>query len=140
MAFTPNPNTFFTFLGMKWKTEFNKKYNLVVLTYNGLISTQELYDSSAKTIDLTNKYGVYKILVEARKYRTNSARGELFRMPNELYTKWGMNKLMQTAVVEPKDFSAKSIAHFYEIASRNLGWEARVFPDRKAALNWLLEP
>lgn len=125
---------------MKCKIEFDKELNLVVLTYNGLISTQELYDSSASTIDLTNKYGVYKILVEARKFVSNSDREELFRMPNELYARWGMNKLMQIAVVEPKDFSAKSIAHFYEIASKNLGWEARVFPDRKVALNWLSEP
>ncbi len=125
---------------MKWKVEFNKKLNLVELTYNGIISTQELYDSSEATIDLTNKCEVLKILVEARKYKTNSERGEIFRMPNELYATWGMNKLMQTAVVEPKDIGAKSIAQFFEIASKNLGWEAKVFPDRKAALIWLLEP
>lgn len=124
---------------MKWNIEFNNKSHFVVLTYNGLISTQELYDSSIATIDLTNKYGVIKMLVEASRFKTNSARDEIFKMSNELYDKWGMNKLMQIAIVEPKDFMAKSIANFYEIASKNLGWDVKVLPDRKEALKWLLK-
>lgn len=126
-------------LTMKWKVELDKKLNLVILTYNGLISTHELYESSSDTVALTNKYEVKKMLVEAKKYRTNSKRSAIFKMINELYDLWGLNRSMDIAIIEPKDVSAKIIAQFYELASRNLGWEVKVFPNRKNALNWLLE-
>ena len=122
---------------MNWRVEFDKENGLALLTYRGLVSTEEVYASSMALIDLTNRYQLNKILVEAKKLRTNATRLEIFKIPDALYKEWGMNPATQIAIIEPRDISVKHIAHFYELASRNLGWNAKIFADRKSALKWL---
>ena len=124
---------------MKWKTELSENGQIVKLKFYGLISTQELYSCSKEVIELANKHNVLSILVDAIKFKFESPKADIFRMPAALYNEWGMNRLMKIAVIEPQDLSATSIANFYEIATTNLGWNAKVFPNIKAALKWLSE-
>ncbi len=124
---------------MNWKVEFNEKYQIVVLTYDGINSTKDLFDSSFSAIELTNKKRVNKILVESQKIRTKFNRADIFKLPFELYQKWGLNKSIGIALIKPKDIEAQQIASFYEISTVNFGWDTKIFTERKAAVKWLLE-
>lgn len=124
---------------MNWKVRLDEILDVVILTYEGFASAKDIYDSSIATIDLTNKYVTNKILVEARNLITNSSRADIFKMPSKLYAQWGMDATMRIALIEPKELSARSIAQFYEIACRNLGWETKIFRERKSAVKWLNE-
>ncbi len=124
---------------MNWKVEFNEKYQIVVLTYNGINSTKDLFDSSFSAIELTNKKRVNKILVESQKIRTKFNRADIFKLPFELYKKWGLNKSIGIALIKPKDIESQQIASFYQISTVNFGWDTKIFTERKAAVKWLLE-
>ncbi|MBT8294130.1 MAG: hypothetical protein HKP39_08960 [Eudoraea sp.] len=124
---------------MNWKVEFDEKYQMVVLVYNGANSAKDIFESSFSAIELTNKKKVYKMLVESQNIITRLNRADVFKLPFELYNKWGMNKSIRIALLKPKDIEAQQMASFYEISTRNLGWETKIFPERKAALKWLLE-
>ena len=124
---------------MNWKVEFNAELSVVILTYDGFNSARDIFDSSLSTINLTNKFSAFKILVESRNFLTDSNRADIFRLPAELYTNWGMNRTMRIALIEPKDPDARNITNFYELATKNLGWDALVFRSRKSAMQWLQE-
>jgi hypothetical protein len=124
---------------MNWKVEFDEKYQIVILAYNGANSAKDIFDSSFSAIELTNKNKTYKVLVDSQHIITKLNRADVFKLPHELYNKWGMNKSIRIALLKPKDIEAQHIASFYEISTRNLGWETKIFPERKAALKWLLE-
>lgn len=124
---------------MNWKVEFDEKYQIVVLAYNGTNSAKDIFDSSFSAIELTNKKKAYKILIESQNIITKLNRADVFKLPFELYNKWGMNKSIRIALLKPKDLEAQQMASFYEISTMNLGWETKIFPERKAALKWLLE-
>lgn len=124
---------------MNWKVEFNQRYQLVVLVYNGANSAKDIFESSFSAIELTNKKKVYKWLIESQNIITKLNRADVFKLPFELYNKWGMNKSIRIALLKPKNIEAQQMASFYEISTRNLGWETKTFPERKAALKWLLE-
>jgi len=122
---------------MNWKVQFNEKFRMVILTYSGFTSVNDLYDSTISVIDLTNSKGAYKILVDSRNVLTDSTRADIFKFPSELYSKLGMNRATRIAIMEPKDLDAQNIAYFYELAAKNLGWEAKIHDDRKQAVQWL---
>lgn len=124
---------------MNWKVEFDEKYQMVVLAYNGANSAKDIFDSSFSAIEITNKKKAYKILMESQNIITKLNRADVFKLTFELYNKWGMNKSIRIAFLKPKDIEAQQMASFYEISTRNLGWETKIFPERKAALKWLLE-
>ncbi|WP_297693069.1 hypothetical protein [uncultured Eudoraea sp.] len=124
---------------MNWKVEFDEKYQMVVLAYNGANSAKDIFDSSFSAIELTNKKKAYKILMESQNIITKLNRADVFKLTFELYNKWGMNKSIRIAFLKPKDIEAQQMASFYEISTRNLGWETKIFPERKVALKWLLK-
>ena len=124
---------------MNWKVEFDEKYQVVVVVQNDSNSAKDIFESSFSAIELTNKKKVYKILVESQNIITKLSRADVFKLPFELYKKWGMNKSIRIALIKPKDIEAQQMASFYQISTVNLGWETKIFPERKSALKWLLE-
>lgn len=124
---------------MNWKVDFDEKYKMVVLVYNGANSAKDIFESSFSAIELTNKNKTYKMLVDSQNVIAKLNRADVFKLPYELYNKWGMNKAIRIALLKPKDIEAQQIVAFYEISTRNLGWETKVFPERKAAVKWLLK-
>lgn len=122
---------------MNWIVEFDDKNQLVLLVYKGLNSASDIYNSSIAAIELSNRMQVIQMLVDARRFKTNCSRKEIFKMPHELYEKWGADKNMQTAVIEPRDLGGRQIASFYELSTNRLGWKTKVVKDRKFALKWL---
>lgn len=124
---------------MNWKVEFDEKYQIVILAYNGSNSAKDIFESSFSAIKLTNKKKVYKMLVESENIITKLKRADIFKLPFELYNKWGLNRSIRIALIKPRDIEAQQIASFYEISTRNLGWDTKIFPERKTALTWLSE-
>ncbi|MGB5359778.1 MAG: hypothetical protein WBN27_07520 [Eudoraea sp.] len=92
---------------MNWKVKFDEKYRVVVLVYNGSNSAKDLFESSISAIEITNKKKVYKVLVESQNIITNLNRADIFKLPYELYNKWGMNKSIRIALLKPKDIEAQ---------------------------------
>ena len=122
---------------VNWNVEFDRKNLLVLLTYKGLNAASDIYNSSFAAIELSRKVSVTQILVDARRFKTDCSRTEIFRLPYELYHEWGLSRIMQIALLEPRDSWGRQITSFYELSTVRLGWRAKIFKDRKLALQWL---
>lgn len=124
---------------MNWKVEFSSKLKMMVLTYNGVNTATDIYDSSHSIIDLSKEKNLSGLFVNARKLTLNASKSDLFELPNTLYDKWGRDPSTRTAILEPKDPEAKSKVEFYILATQNLGWSAKMFTSERDALVWLNE-
>ena len=122
---------------MGWSVEHNQKENIMVLTYEGIISFREIVESSIANINQANEHNCIRMLVVCTYLMIDAKRTELFELPNSLYVKWGMNPDTKIALTEPKDSKGKEMVKFYVFATKNLGWNANMFNNRKKALMWL---
>ncbi len=126
-------------VGMNWDLEFNKKLNIIIVTYNGYISAIDYYDSTIAGIELSNEISIYRGLVDSRNAVTDCTKADMFKIPYELYNTLGLKKSIRIAVLEPLDTMAKDLNAFFILTCRNLGWDVQSFKKRKRAINWLLK-
>ncbi len=117
----------------------NHEENIMVLSYEGIISFREIVESSIANITQANEHNSIRMLVDCTYLKIDANRTELFELPSNLYTKWGMNAGTKIALTKPKDMKGKDMAEFYIFATQNLGWNAMLFPNLKKALEWLHE-
>ena len=122
---------------MGWSVNHNQEENIMVLTYQGIISFREIVESSIANINQANKYNSIRMLVECTYLKIDANRTELFELPSNLYAKWGMNPDTKIALTKPKDMNGKEMAEFYVFATQNLGWNTMLFPNLKKAMEWL---
>jgi len=122
---------------MGWSVDYNQAKNIMVLTYDGVISFREIVESSIANINQANEHNSIRMLVDCTSLKIDAKRTELFELPSSLYAKWGLNPATKIALTEPKDLNGKKMAEFYVFATHNLGWNARMFSTRKKALAWL---
>ena len=124
---------------MGWSVDHIKEENVMVLTYLGVMSFRDIVESSITNINQANENSSTKMLVDCTHLKIKANRTELFELPNSLYTKWGMNPATRLALIEPRDLRAKATTEFYIFATQNLGWFAKMFKNRKKAMEWLHE-
>lgn len=122
---------------MHWDVSFNEELEVLLLDFQGKHSAKSIFEASETIIKESRRIKNYKFLVVATDFTTDSSPSEIFRLPYEYYNKWGLHPTTRIAVMQPADLNARQIANFYEISSRNLGWEVKVFANRKRALKWL---
>ncbi|WP_445384932.1 hypothetical protein ACT6NV_13315 [Robiginitalea sp. IMCC44478] len=122
---------------MHWDVSHSKELQVLLLNFKGKHSAESIFKASETIIRESRRLKLYKLLVIATDFTTDSTPTEIFRLPYEYYAKWGLHPSSRIAVLEPADLNARQIANFYEISSRNLGWEVKVFGNRKRALKWL---
>jgi hypothetical protein len=122
---------------MHWDVSHSEELQVLLLNFKGKHSADSIFKASETFIKESRRLKLYKLLVIATDFTTDSSPAEIFKLPYKYYTKWGLHPSSRIAVLEPADLNARQIANFYEISSRNLGWEVKVFGNRKRALKWL---
>ena len=112
---------------------------IVELTFTGPISGTDMHAASSETIALQKRTGLTLFLVDAGSWTLTAATADIYKLPAETYGRENVDPRTRIAIVTPRDASARQGALFYEDACRNRGWNARVFDDRAAAVEWLLQ-
>ena len=124
---------------MNWRIEHDEKLGIIVVTYTGFLAAIDYFDSTIRGIELSNQKKIYHGLVDSRHARTDATKADMFKLPFEVYSSWGLDKSARIAIIEPHDQAAKDLNSFFIISCKNLGWEVQSFSKRKNALKWLLE-
>ena len=110
---------------------------LATVTFNGAITPADLWSSAAEAIALQKARGIWRFLVDSPDWNLTATIIDLYDLPTREYTKADLDRRSRIAIVQPNNEKALEGARFYENACRNRGWNARVHPDRKSALEWL---
>ena len=114
--------------------------HIVELTFTGPIAAADMHAASAETIDLQKRTRLNRFLIDADSWALDASTSDIYKLPAETYGKEKVDPRTRIAILMPRHESARRGALFYEDACRNRGWNARVFDDRAAAVEWLLQP
>lgn len=124
---------------MSWRIEHDEKLGIIIVTYAGFLEAIDYFDSTIQGIELSNQKEVYHGLIDSRDAQTNATKTDMFKLPFEVYSSWGLDKSARIAIIEPIDQSAKDLNSFFVISCKNLGWVVQSFNKRKNAIKWLLK-
>jgi hypothetical protein len=123
---------------MVWQVDLDSDAQIVVLTYNGLVTGPELQEAAAARIDYGKRTGIDKYIIDAAEMiAPQSTIIDLLDIPNEMYDKKQMPRNSLIAVIRPRNPASAWIAEFYENASVLRGWRVRTVADYSAAVHWL---
>ena len=123
---------------MTWKVEYSDKLQIVVLTYSGETTGEDIKKAAVARIALGRQKGVTKYLIDTREVQTESlATFDIYDVPNEIYPNEHVDRASQIAIIRPKLPMARRMVKFFEDACVNRGWLVRTFADRDNAVKWL---
>ena len=110
---------------------------IVEVIFTGTITAQDMRASTAEAIALQKRTGAVNFLLNADGWDLKASLVDIYDLPTKTYWQEDLDRRTRIAVMLPHAASAKQGALFYSDASRNRGWNVRVFDDRAAAVEWL---
>lgn len=122
---------------MSWNLHYHPNDRIIELTYSGKVSPQELNDALDATRELADREQTAKVLANCLDMTGGHSVLDLYSLISRY--DWQVIRELQEALVMPhRSFIAK-IVRFYETAAVNRALKVRVFDNREAAWDWLLE-
>ncbi len=117
--------------------EYNKELGLVVYTFTGVNSSEDIHHATSRGISLGKEFQTNKYLVDIRELEFTGSLVGLLELPEKQYKEEGLNRQSKIALIQPKSEKARKEAKFYENASVNRFWTVRTFITRDEAIEWL---
>lgn len=122
---------------MPTSVKYLPEYKIVETIYSGAVTPDELQQSMHDAIALTKQENTGLILSDLRDMTQGHSVIDIFYFLSQIDLSQ-MSHLTREALVMPLDAAAADNVKFYETASQNRGLNARIFPDRESALQWLI--
>ena len=122
---------------MSYSVKHDTALDLVEITFRGVVSGSDLRESTTEGVALQKRTGVARFLIDADESQVRASFVDILELPEKEYPDGDVSRKSRIAVILPDSASARDAADFYEIACQNRGWNARVFPDRQSAIDWL---
>ena len=125
---------------MAWSVDYDEALRLVVLTYSGQTTGQDIKDAAAARIAMGRKRGVTDFLIDTRDVLVDeSATVDIYDVPDKMYVDKAVQRVSRIAILEPRSPDSRHLVEFFANACTNRGWLAKRFTDRTEALEWLHE-
>ncbi len=112
---------------------------VVESVYSGVVSPAELGRAVADTVALARESGIWRFCTDVTGLTGGHSTGDLFAVVS-LLEQMGLPRTLREALLVPPSTIAAPDVQFYEDATRNRGWNVRLFTDRERALEWLRSP
>jgi len=123
---------------MVWEVKLIEHEQVVVTSFDGLITGSELIEAAQARIEFGKQVGVDQFIIDASDMiAPKSAIMDVLDIPKEVYEENEMPRTSLIAVVRPSNPSSEWIAEFFENASILRGWRVKTFDNSDAALYWL---
>ncbi len=113
--------------------------DIVELALTGFVSGSDLREATTKCIDLQKEAGVTRFLVYINGSEILASFVDVYDIAEKQYHREGVDRQSRIAVIFPTTLSAQAASNFYETVCQNRGWNAQVHPNRKIALDWLMD-
>ena len=123
---------------MPWNYEHNPSLRIIEVRYSGVVSAQELQESTTELIKLQKASGVNRLLVDATEISLAASLADLYGLPAEQYPEEGADRASRLALILPSAAKERKAAQFYETACRNRGWNVKAFSGQREAIEWLV--
>ena len=122
---------------MPYNVQHDPETGVATVTYTGTITMDDLVGATAECVALQKSAGCLRYLLESPDWTLQASTAQIFTFPQREYAQADLDRRTRIAIVEPRNEDACVAARFFESACRTRGWNARIVPDRPAALAWL---
>jgi len=122
---------------MPYTVKHDPALDLIEVSYSGLVTGADLRDATSACAVLQREKGITRFLVDSTAWDLRASIVDVFELTEHQYVKEGFSKEARIAIVLPTSPKSLEVAHFYETACRNRGWNARLWPNRRSAIEWL---
>jgi hypothetical protein len=108
---------------------------------DGECSPEEIFQSVKDVAVYHEEKGITKFVVDCSTFESNDRYPTLNAYKiMQLYEELDAGRSANVALVVPFEGSIKEHLKFFEMATKNRGFQVQIFPDRKNALAWLKRP
>jgi hypothetical protein len=125
---------------MPWTVEYDLELGIVVGRFVGQVTDDDFKEATATAIGRAKANNTNRFLIDDSEWEGGASVLGLFGLP-EIYEELEADWTSRAALVLPAANRTAEMrdAKFYETVCRNRGWNVRVFPQRKEAIEWLTE-
>lgn len=122
---------------MPWTLSLLQPEQIVVTEYVAPMTGSEVMAATRATIAFGRQHDTPRFLSDCTRLAQVGTPFEVFELIR-LYETLQIQPWMRDAVLLPESDQAREDMRFYETASRNRGYDVRLFVDRQAAIDWLI--
>ena len=122
---------------MPWTLSLLQPERIVLTEYLAPMTGGEVMTATRETVAFAREHEVCRFLSDCTRFAQVGTPFEVFELIR-LYEVLQLPPGMRDAVLLPKSDQAREDMRFYETASRNRGYDVRLFVDRQAAIDWLI--
>ena len=123
---------------MSWDVAHDPTINIVIVTYTGRTTGNDLRAATSAAIALSKENGTTNFLVDAAALEITASIFEIYELPVRQYVEERVERISRIAVIRPVAPDALDAAKFYETVCQNRGWFAKLFSGRQSAVSWLV--
>lgn len=123
---------------MPWRVIVCPDHPIVETSYSGLLTPSELTSAVHETLAAAEQEGVNRLLADCTTLEGGHSVVDLYTLAKEVAER-GIMWTIREAVLLPRRPDAGEKVRFWETTCINRGFTVRLFDDRQAALDWLLE-
>jgi hypothetical protein len=110
---------------------------LIETVFSGVITAEDLQESTAHCIALGKKMETNRFLVNAIEMELSATMMDIYNIPTKQYIDEGADRAGRLAIIAPRNARGIQAAKIFEIVCRNNGWMAKVFESDQDAIVWL---
>lgn len=122
---------------MGWAVRYEPSTRVVETIYTGDVTSDELSAAFEETVAVAVRHSTTLVLSDCSTMRGGHSIVELYALAKELEAH-PISARLREAIVLPALEAPSRDVEFWVAACRNRGIDARVFPTRDRALEWLL--
>jgi hypothetical protein len=122
---------------MPYSVKHDPVQGIIEVMFIGLITGSDLREATTECISLQKQTGEKSFLIDADGWDVRASLVDIYEIPTRQYWKEELASESRIATIFPTSESGKIAANFYINVCQNRGWNARVFPDRRGAVDWL---
>ncbi len=123
---------------MPWEVKYVPDREMVLAVATGVFYEEDAYAQVVQAIGLLQLHHARLVLVDHTEVLSEMRLSSLYSLPDyatELGAPWDIH----VAVVTPRTRYRLETYEFFGMVSRNAGYDVRLFEDKEAAENWLLQ-
>jgi hypothetical protein len=123
---------------MPWRVEYEPEKGMVVVTASGEIRNEDATAQAADAIRLAKRNQASLVLLDYSEALSEVSLPSLYELP-DYFSQRGMPWNARVAVVLPRTRYRIETYQFFELVSRNAGYNLKLFETNAAAETWLAQ-
>ena len=125
---------------MSWSLEYDSGNGILIETFSGPCTTDDLLSGSQERIKLGKEHKCKHLLIDVRECLVSlGITMPMYNLVNQDYQKETDRHAWKIAVTTSSDSHTREIIDFYMNLTKNRGWKTKKFDNIPDAIDWLNE-